>query len=140
MVSWSCCWSKNLPCDHDIVHTLIYVIVDNKHDVGFFLIIKDWHEIRICMYNAWLLSLRTYYFVRWLCLWVRKGYPMSTDLGEVAINSVGETEIVITCWCIFMMHIYSCMDILAVGVLGIMWKISYYWCMCMSREMTTWYV
>jgi len=62
-------------------------------------------------------------------LWVPDG-------GEVAINLVGEAQFAIFCWCIFMLHIYLCMDILAVRALGIMWKIPYYWCMCMSVEMT----
>ena len=67
----------HLPCNHEIVHTLIYVIVHDKHDLRFFLIIEDWYKIGICICDAWLLSLHTYYFAWQLRLWVRKWYPMS---------------------------------------------------------------
>lgn len=65
---------------------------------------------------------------------------IAPDASEVAINSVGEGQIVIVAWCIFIIYIYSCTDILTVGALEIMWKIPYFWCMCMRMEMTTWYV
>lgn len=56
-------------------------------------------------------DLRTYYFARRLSPWVRKDILWALDAGEVAINPEGVAQIVIICWCIFMMHIYSWMDI-----------------------------
>jgi len=34
---------RNLPCDHEIVHILIYVIVYDKHDLGYAYVTHDYY-------------------------------------------------------------------------------------------------